>query len=169
MIWFGCVLWHIKPCGLFNAKSSLSLSLYIYIYIYILLYISRLTVVDNSLKAPLSIATTLRCRGGHYSFPWIAPLYSWSVPYNAESEARRQQVPFFWVFGMTQPRIEPWSPWTLANTQPTMSISQFIYMIFTWIFCMMTLFLNKPKLICLNTVKWFKVLLLNMNNPIWYY
>ena len=22
MIWFGCVLWHIKHCGLFNAKSS---------------------------------------------------------------------------------------------------------------------------------------------------
>ena len=27
MIWFGCVLWYIKDCSLFNAKSSL----YIYI------------------------------------------------------------------------------------------------------------------------------------------
>ena len=27
MIWFGCVLWHINHCRLFNAKSSL----YIYI------------------------------------------------------------------------------------------------------------------------------------------
>ena len=27
MIWFGLVLWHINPCRLFNAKSSL----YIYI------------------------------------------------------------------------------------------------------------------------------------------
>ena len=35
-------------------------------------------------KAPFSIATTARCRGGHYSFPWIAPLYPWTVPYNAE-------------------------------------------------------------------------------------
>ena len=26
-------------------------------------------------KAPFSLATTLRCRGGHYFFPWIAPLY----------------------------------------------------------------------------------------------
>ena len=26
-------------------------------------------------KAPFSIATTLRCRGGRYSIPWIAPLY----------------------------------------------------------------------------------------------
>ena len=33
---------------------------------------------------PFSIATTPRCRGGHYSFPWIAPLYPWYVPYIAE-------------------------------------------------------------------------------------
>ena len=35
------------------------------------------------------------CSGGRYSFPWIAPLYPWSVPYNAECYARRHQVPFF--------------------------------------------------------------------------
>ena len=35
-------------------------------------------------KASFSIATTLSCRGGCYSIPWIAPLYPWSVPYNAE-------------------------------------------------------------------------------------
>ena len=33
------------------------------------------TVVESELKAPFSIATTPRCRGGSYSFPWIAPLY----------------------------------------------------------------------------------------------
>ena len=33
-----------------------------------------LTVVEGDPKAPFSIATTLRCRGGHYSFLWIAPL-----------------------------------------------------------------------------------------------
>ena len=38
------------------------------------------TVVEGDPKAPLSIATTPRCRGGCYSFPWIAPLYPWSVP-----------------------------------------------------------------------------------------
>ena len=32
-------------------------------------------VVKSNSKAPFSIATTPRCRGGHYSFPWIAPLY----------------------------------------------------------------------------------------------
>ena len=41
-------------------------------------------VVDGEPKLPFSIATTLKCRGGRYSFPWIAPLYPWYVPYNAE-------------------------------------------------------------------------------------
>ena len=34
------------------------------------------TVVEGDQKAPFTIATTPRCRRGHYSFPWIAPLYS---------------------------------------------------------------------------------------------
>ena len=42
------------------------------------------TVVEGDPKAPFSIATTPRCKGGHYSFPWIAPLYPWYIPYNAE-------------------------------------------------------------------------------------
>ena len=33
------------------------------------------TVVEGDQKAPFSIATTPRCRGDRYSFPWIAPLY----------------------------------------------------------------------------------------------
>ena len=33
------------------------------------------TIVEGDQKAPFSIATTLRCRGGCYSSPWIAPLY----------------------------------------------------------------------------------------------
>ena len=45
-------------------------------------------------KAPFSIATTPRCRGGRNSFSWIAPLYPWSLPYNAEYQARRHEVPF---------------------------------------------------------------------------
>ena len=35
-------------------------------------------------KAPFSIATTPRYRGGCYSFPRIAPLYPWYVPCIAE-------------------------------------------------------------------------------------
>ena len=56
------------------------LSLYIYIYIHIKL----VTLVEGDLEAPFSRATTPGCRRGRYSFPWIAPLYPWSVPYNAE-------------------------------------------------------------------------------------
>ena len=33
------------------------------------------TVVKGDQKAPFSLATTPRCKRGHYSFPWIAPLY----------------------------------------------------------------------------------------------
>ena len=41
-------------------------------------YISKVklaTIVEGDPKAPFSIATTPRCRGGRYSIPWIAPLY----------------------------------------------------------------------------------------------
>ena len=49
------------------------------------LYIVKLsTVAESDSKAPISIATTLRCRWGCNSFPWMAPLYPWSLPYNAE-------------------------------------------------------------------------------------
>ena len=37
--------------------------------------ISDYDIVEGDLKAPFSIATTPRCRGRCYSFPWIAPLY----------------------------------------------------------------------------------------------
>ena len=51
-------------------------------------------IVEGDPKAPFSIATTPRCMGGHHSFPWFAPLYPWSLPYIAECEARRHQIPF---------------------------------------------------------------------------
>ena len=53
------------------------------IYIYIV-KVKLATVVKGDQKAPFSIATTPRSRGGHHSFSWIASLYPWSVPYNAE-------------------------------------------------------------------------------------
>ena len=37
------------------------------------------TVFEGHHKASFSIATTPRCRGGHYSFLRIAPLYPWYV------------------------------------------------------------------------------------------
>ena len=37
------------------------------------------TVVGGDTKALFSIATTPRCRGGRYSFPWIALLYPYLI------------------------------------------------------------------------------------------
>ena len=42
------------------------------------------TVVEGDQKAPFSIATIPRCRGGRTSFPWIAPLHPRYIPYIAE-------------------------------------------------------------------------------------
>ena len=42
------------------------------------------TIVEGDPKAPFSTAITPRCRWECYSFPWIAPLYPWYVPYNSE-------------------------------------------------------------------------------------
>ena len=44
------------------------------VYIYIYIYTSWPTIVEGDLKAPFSIATTLRCKGQSYSFLWIASL-----------------------------------------------------------------------------------------------
>ena len=65
--------------------------------------------------ANFTLLTTPRCRGGRYSFSWIAPLYPWSVPYNAVLSKEASST-IFWVFGMTQPGIEPRSPGPLVNT-----------------------------------------------------
>ena len=48
-----------------------SIEIVIYVYIYKLL----VTLVEGDPTAHFSIATTLRCRGGRYSIPRIAPLY----------------------------------------------------------------------------------------------
>ena len=37
------------------------------------------TVVEGDPKAPFSLGITTKCRRGRFSFPWIAPLYPWSV------------------------------------------------------------------------------------------
>ena len=72
----------INVRGSFNAKANLVEELWL------------ATLVEGDPKALFSIATTLRCRGGQYSIPWIAPLYPWYLPYNAECLARRNQVAF---------------------------------------------------------------------------
>ena len=46
--------------------------------------VKLVTLVEGDLKAPFSIAPTLRYREGRYFIPWITPLYPWSLPNNAE-------------------------------------------------------------------------------------
>ena len=100
-------------------QSGVYIYLYIYIYIcvcmYVCMYVSWPTIVECNLEGPFSAATTPRCRGGQYLFLWIVPLTLYLIMLSAKNEES-----FFWVFGMTQPGIEPWSPRPLANTLPTM-------------------------------------------------
>ena len=48
---------------------------YIYFNVYIYIYKKLATVIESNPKAPFSIASTPKCRGGRHSFPWIAPPY----------------------------------------------------------------------------------------------
>ena len=43
---------------------------------YLLVKVKLATLVKGDSMATFSIATTPRCRGGRYSIPWIAPLYT---------------------------------------------------------------------------------------------
>ena len=66
-----------------------------YTHVHTMSYISWPTIVEANPKADFSIATTLRYRGEHYSFPWIAPftLDMYLIKLSGYH--------FFWVFGMT--------------------------------------------------------------------
>ena len=79
-------------------------------------------LIEDDQKAPFSIATTPRYKGGSYSFLWIAPLYPWVLSKEVSSTILK-------VFGMTRPGIEPRSPGLLANTLPTRPISQLLYVV----------------------------------------
>ena len=39
-----------------------------------------MAAVESDLKAPFTLATTLKCEEGRYFFPLIAPLYPLSLP-----------------------------------------------------------------------------------------
>ena len=85
------------------------------------------TVVRGTQKAPFSITTTLRCRGGRYYFPWIDPLYTWYVPYIAECLSKEASSTIFKVFDMTRPEIEPRTPGTLAKSNNSIKYKSFAY------------------------------------------
>ena len=72
------------------------------------------------MKAPFSIATTPRCRGGCYSFPGL--LHFILDAYLIMLSVKQGTVKylffsfFFFFLRMTRPKIELWSPGPLANT-----------------------------------------------------
>ena len=68
------------------------------------------TIVEGDLKAPFS------CRGERYVFPWIAPLYPWSLPYNAVSVKQGGIKYHFLSFWYDSTGIDPKSPEPLGNT-----------------------------------------------------
>ena len=77
-------------------------------------FVKLVTLVEGDPKAPFSIATTPKCWGGRYSFPWIAPLYPWYLPY----KARQHQVPFFEFLVWLNLKLKPSLPdhwWTLYS------------------------------------------------------
>ena len=74
-------------------------------------------MVEGNPKTPFSITNTPRCKGGRYSFPWMAPL---TLDLDLIMLSVKQggiKHHFLWGgdFGMTQPGIEPWSPRPLVN------------------------------------------------------
>ena len=50
-------------------------ALYFTLMLDICIKVKLATVDEGDQKAPFLMATTPRCRGGHYSFPFIASLY----------------------------------------------------------------------------------------------
>ena len=100
--------------------------IYIYIYIYKLA-----TLVNGDQKAPFSIATTLRCRRGHYSSPWIAPLYPLICTLYCWVLSKEVSGTILKIFGMTQSEIESglldhwWTLYPLDN-EPDIDFSFYI-------------------------------------------
>ena len=71
------------------------------------------TVVKGDQKAPFSIATTLKCRGGSYFFPYISRLYPWYIYCCVLGNEVSSTI--FKVFGMTRLGIEPRSLYQLGE------------------------------------------------------
>ena len=88
-----CVHVRVRVCVCVYVYSHMHMCMFTYIYIYIFVCVcihacTRVYIyiythvcdtytcvhIEGKPKAPFSIAATPRCRGGHYSFLWIALL-----------------------------------------------------------------------------------------------
>ena len=87
LFWSDCMGCPLEYCVLPKSSTCCYLLLGEFIYAWVnyeLYKVKLVTFVEGDPQALFSIASTSRCREGCYSFPWIAPLYSWCLPYNAE-------------------------------------------------------------------------------------
>ena len=102
----------------------------IYIYVCVCVCVSWLTMVESNLKAPFSIATTPRCREGHYSFLWIAPITH--DPYVIIPSVKQKSIKYYFLslwYDSTWDLTK--SPRSLGNTltiMPVIYIYIYIYM-----------------------------------------
>ena len=81
------------------------------------------TVVEGDPKAPFSISTTPRYKGGRYSFLWITPL-TLDLYLIIQSVEQGGIKYHFRVFGMIRPRIKSRSLELLSNTLTILPMGQ---------------------------------------------
>ena len=121
-ILFLCIFYFLLSYKCTDRQTDRFELCYIDIYTHMYAYISKVklaNLVEGDLKANFSITTTLICRGGCYSFPWIAPLHLDMYLIMLSDKQGGIKYHFLKVFGMTRLRIEPRSPGPLVNTLPT--------------------------------------------------
>ena len=85
-----------------------------------------MTLVEGNSKAPFSIATTPRCGGGCYSFPWITPLTL--DPYFIMPIVKQGGIKYHFLslWYDTWSGIEPQSSGPLANSLKIMPMGWWV-------------------------------------------
>ena len=138
LIWYGCsvirriyrvIIRNFEYCW-YTPYFGTCVHIDLYMWSFTVSKVKLATLAERDPKVPFLIATTLKCRGGHYSIPWIPPLYPWSLLLMLSvKQGSIKYHFFFWVFGMIQPGIEPRSPRPLVSTlliRPMARLSSFI-------------------------------------------
>ena len=98
-----------------------------------LIKVKLTTVVGGNPKVSFSIATTPRCRGGRYSFPWITLLTLDPYLMMLRCQARKYKVPFFkslvWLDLVLNPGLPgPWRTFYPFDNSQKKYISDFIWL-----------------------------------------
>ncbi len=72
-------------------------------YMILHIIIKLVTIVEGDPKAPFSIATTPRCSGGWYSFPWIALFDPYLIMLSVKQEGIKYHFKTLWYDTIYQP------------------------------------------------------------------